>query len=55
MSRRVILFKKKGAVSKVTLTGFTDDPARDLAYYDRKELERLLGADRKSPIMIVVK
>ena len=52
---RVILFKRGGKVERIKLTGFTDDPAQDLTYYTRRELEKMLTADKSSPVMIVVK
>jgi hypothetical protein len=52
---RTIVFKRDGKKEAVRLTGFTDDPASDLTYYKRRELESLIRADKNSPIMIVVK
>lgn len=53
--KRTVIFKKNGKTETMRLNGFTEDPASDLSYYKRSTLEGLLGSDKKSPFMIVVK
>lgn len=52
---RMVTFKRKGKVVKMTVGGFTEDPADDLARFKRSELESMLNCDKNSPIMIRVK
>jgi hypothetical protein len=52
---RMVTFKRKGKVVKMTVGGFTEDPADDLARFKRSELESMLNCDKNSPIMIKVK
>ncbi|AUR87855.1 hypothetical protein VPHK165_0015 [Vibrio phage K165] len=52
---RIVTFKRDGKVTKMTIGGFTDDPADDLSRFSRGELEKILMSDKNSPIMIRVK
>ncbi|AUR81343.1 hypothetical protein NVP1003O_68 [Vibrio phage 1.003.O._10N.286.48.A2] len=52
---RVVIFKRDGKKMQMSVSGFTDDPARDMSQFSRKELEGILNSDKNSPIMIRVK
>jgi hypothetical protein len=52
---RVVICKRNGELIKITMGGFTEDPADDLARFKRSELEKMLNCDKNSPIMIGVK
>lgn len=52
---RIVTFKRKGKKHKMTVGGFTEDPADDLSRFKRSELESILNCDKNSPIMIRVK
>lgn len=50
-----VVVKIKGEVVKVTVDGFSDDPASDLGKLERVELESMFKCDKGSPILIRVK
>lgn len=55
MDKKTVVFKSNGKCKVKEVGGFSDDPAHDLSNYSRSEIEAMLGADKNSPILVVVK